>query len=120
MKTILIIDDAMFMRVSLKMMLEKNGFKVIGEAENGVEGVKKFVNLKPDIVTMDITMPEMNGIDALKQIKTIDPNSKVVMVSAMGQENYVRESIMLGAKAFIVKPFKEEHVIKTLKQVLGM
>ncbi|NLZ48007.1 MAG: response regulator [Clostridiales bacterium] len=120
MKKILIVDDAAFMRMSLKAILEDNGFEVVGEAPNGKVGVEKFVELKPDLVTMDITMPELDGIGALKVIKKIDPNAKVVMVSAMGQEKFVRESIMNGAKLFIVKPFKDDHVVKTLSQVLGI
>lgn len=117
MKKVLIIDDAAFMRMALKTMLEKNGFLVIGEAENGVAGVRKYRELQPDIVTMDITMPEKDGIQALKEIRDIDPKSKIVMVSAMGQEPYIRQSMVLGAKSFIVKPFKEDHVMKTLTQV---
>jgi len=92
---------------------------VIGEAENGHIAVRKYKELKPDIVTMDITMPEMTGLDALKSIKEIDPGAKVIMISAMGQEGMVREAITLGAKSFIVKPFKEDHVIKTLNKVLS-
>jgi two-component system chemotaxis response regulator CheY len=118
MKKVLIVDDAAFMRIALRSMLEKNRFEVVGEAENGAVGVKKYINLQPDIVTMDITMPEMDGIEALKQVREVDPNSKVVMVSAMGQEKYVRDSVILGAKSFIVKPFNEDHVVKTLSQVL--
>lgn len=120
MKKVLIVDDAAFMRAALKSMLESNGFEVVGEAENGSTGVVKYASLKPDLVTMDITMPGMDGIEALRAIKKLDPSSKIVMVSALGQEKYVRESVVLGAKSFIVKPFKEEHVIKTLTQVLGM
>lgn len=118
MKRTLIIDDAAFMRLALKSILEKNGFEIVGEAENGAIGVKMYMELMPDIVTMDITMPIMNGLDALKQIKTFDPKAKVVMLSAMGQEPYIREAVMLGAKSFIVKPLKEEHVVKVLTQIL--
>lgn len=120
MKRVLIVDDAAFMRVALKSMLMNNGFDVVGEAPNGAIGVEKYMELKPDIVTMDITMPVMDGINALTQIRKLDPNSKVVMVSAMGQETIVRQAIMIGAKSFIVKPLKEEHVIKTLTQILGI
>lgn len=120
MKKVLIVDDAAFMRMSLKTMLERNGFEVVGEATNGAVGIQMYMELKPDIVTMDITMPEMDGIGGLTGIKKFDPNAKVVMVSAMGQEKFVRESVMLGAKSFIVKPFKEEHVVKTLTQILGI
>lgn len=118
MKKILIVDDAGFIRVNLKMMLEKNGYEVVGEAVNGMDGVKKYEVLNPDLVTMDITMPEMNGIDALKAIKQMDPKAKVVMVSAMGQEAHVKEAVMAGATGFIVKPFNEEQVIKGLSRLL--
>ncbi|KZL90354.1 response regulator [Clostridium magnum] len=120
MKKVLIVDDAAFMRLTLKTILEKNGFEVIGEAENGAVGIEKYKELKPDLVTMDITMPEMDGIEALKEIKNIDPKSKVIMISAVGQEANVRKSIVLGAKSFIVKPFKNEHVIKTLTKILAV
>lgn len=120
MKKVLVVDDAAFMRMTMRTILERNGFEVVGEAENGVIGVQKYVELKPDVVTMDITMPEKDGVQALKEIRSLDPNSKVIMVSAMGQEKFVRESVALGAKTFIVKPFKEEHVVKTLMQILGI
>ncbi len=119
MKKVLIVDDAAFMRMAIKSILMKNGFEVAGEAENGIEGVRKYKELMPDIVTMDITMPEMTGIEALKAIREFDPGAKVVMVSAMGQEVLVREAIMNGAKSFIVKPFKDEHVIQTLNKILA-
>lgn len=118
MKKVLIVDDAAFMRLMIKTILEKNGFEVIGEAVNGRDGVQKYMDLKPDIVTMDMTMPEMTGIEALKCIKKFDANAKVVMVSAMGQEPMIRESIMDGAKSFIVKPFNEERVVQTITKVL--
>lgn len=114
MKRVLIVDDAAFMRITLKTMLEKNGFEVVGEAANGLEGVKKYGELKPDAVTMDITMPELDGVSALREIKKLDPNAKVVMISAMGQESMVKESIIAGASGFLVKPFKEEAVIKAI------
>ena len=113
-KSILIVDDAMFMRLSLKTMLEKNGYKVVGEAENGIVAVEKYKELRPDIVTMDITMPEVDGVEALVQIRAIDGNAKVVMVSAMGQEVMIRKAIIAGAKNFIVKPFTVESVLKVL------
>jgi len=118
MRRVLIVDDAAFMRTAIKMILDKYGYEVVGEAENGSVAVRKYKELKPDLVTMDITMPEMTGLDALKSIREIDPEAKVVMISAMGQEVMVREAIMLGAKSFIVKPFKEDHVIKTLNKIL--
>jgi len=117
MSKVLIVDDAAFMRISIKNMLTKNGYEVVGEAENGAIGVEMYKELHPDIVTMDITMPEMSGLDALKEINKIDPQAKVVMVSAMGQEAMVREAIVSGAKGFIVKPFKEEGIIAALKKL---
>ena len=117
MAKVLIVDDAAFMRISIKNMLTKNGYEVVGEAENGAMGVEMYKSLQPDIVTMDITMPEMSGLEALKEITKIDPNSKVVMVSAMGQEAMVREAIVSGAKGFIVKPFKEEGILAAIKKL---
>ena len=117
MAKVLIVDDAAFMRISIKNMLTNNGYEIIGEAENGAVGVEMYKELKPDIVTMDITMPEMSGLDALKEIQKFDPQAKVVMVSAMGQETMVREAIMSGAKGFIVKPFKEEGIIAAIKKL---
>lgn len=114
---ILIVDDAAFMRMSIKMILERNGFEVVGEAENGEDAVSKYKICHPDIVTKDITMPDLNGIESLKLILSDDPKAKVVMISAMGQEGMVKESILSGAKSFIVKPFKEEHVVETLTKV---
>lgn len=117
MKKILIVDDAAFMRATLKMMLTKNGFDVIGEAEDGNVAFEKYKKLKPDVVTMDITMPECNGLDALKKIKGFDSNAKIVMISAMGQESMVVESVMAGAKGFIIKPFNESKVIEVLNKL---
>lgn len=117
MKRVLVIDDSTFMRLILKDILTKNGYELVGEGENGVVGVRKYKELMPDIVTMDITMPEMTGIEALKEIKAINPNAKVCMVSAMGQEAFVKEAILSGAKGFIVKPFLEDNVIKILSQL---
>lgn len=117
MATVLIVDDAAFMRISIKNMLTKNGYDVVGEAENGQVAVEMYKELSPDIVTMDITMPVMTGLDALKEITKVDPQSKVVMVSAMGQEAMVRDAIVSGAKGFIVKPFKEEGIIAAIKKL---
>lgn len=117
MKRVMIVDDAMFIRSSLKMMLQKNQFEVVAEASNGREAVKMYEIHKPDIVTMDITMPEMDGIEALKLIKKMDSQSKVVMISAMGNEAAVMEAIMAGAANFIVKPFKEDKVMQVLDKV---
>lgn len=120
MTSVLIVDDAAFMRLAIRRMLEPCGFNIIGEAENGAVAIKKYFECNPDIVTMDITMPEMTGLEALKVITQQDPKAKVVMVSAMGQEELVKESIIHGAKTFIVKPFKEDHVIQTLKKIASM
>jgi len=120
MKRVLVVDDAAFMRMAIKRILDGNGFEVIGEAENGAIAVEKYKELKPDIVTMDITMPEMTGLEALKEIREFDPEAKVIMVSAMGQEGMVRETIMLGVKSFIIKPFKNDHVIQTLNKILAV
>jgi len=117
MARVLIVDDAAFMRISIKNMLTKNGYDVVGEAENGAIAVEMYKDLQPDIVTMDITMPEMTGLDALKEITKLDPQSKVVMVSAMGQEAMVRDAIISGAKGFIVKPFKEDGIIAAIKKL---
>lgn len=117
MSRVLIVDDAAFMRISIKSTLAKNGYEVVGEAENGIVGIEKFKELEPDIVTMDITMPEMNGLDALKEIMKINPGAKVIMVSAMGQEAMVRDAIISGAKGFIVKPFKEDSIISAMKKL---
>lgn len=117
-KKVLIVDDASFMRHILKNILLNNGYEVIGEAENGKIAVSQYMELKPDIVTLDITMPEMDGIKTVKEIKRIDKNANIVMCSAMGQQIMVMESIKEGAKDFIVKPFKEERVIEALDKCL--
>lgn len=114
MKKVLIVDDATFMRLTIKNMLLKHGFDVVGEAENGRVAVEKYEQLRPDIVTMDITMPEVDGITALRRIMTIDPRAKVVMMTAMGQQEIVQDAIRSGARGFVVKPFKEETVINAL------
>lgn len=120
MKRVLIVDDAAFMRLSMKAMLEKNGFEVVGMAENGELGIKLYKETVPDIVTMDITMPGMTGIEALGAIIQYNPNAKVVMVSAMGQETMVREAVHMGAKSFVIKPFKEDQIVKTLNRILDI
>ena len=117
MKKVLVVDDAAFMRLTLKTMLEKNGFEVIGEAENGNKAIEMYKELKPELVTMDITMPDMDGIEALDQIIKIDSNAKIVMLSAMGQEIRIREAVLKGAKGFVVKPFKEDYLIKALGKI---
>lgn len=115
---VLVVDDAAFMRMMLKDILIKNGFIVIGEASNGAEAVLKYQELKPDIVTMDITMPEMDGITAVREIVKTNPHARVVMCSAMGQQAMVLDAIQAGAKDFIVKPFQEEKVIDAMTKVL--
>jgi two-component system chemotaxis response regulator CheY len=117
MTKVLIVDDAAFMRISIKNALTKNGFEVVGEAENGAVAVEKYRELNPDVVTMDITMPEMSGLDALKKIISQDPKAQIIMVSAMGQEAMVRDAVLSGAKGFIVKPFKEEGLLSALKKI---
>ena len=119
MPKVLIVDDAAFMRMMIKDILSKNGLEVAGEAENGQIAVNKYKELKPDLVTMDITMPEMDGIAALKQILSEDGKAKVVMSSAMGQQQTVIEAIQAGAKDFIVKPFKPERVIEAITKVIN-
>lgn len=117
MARVMIVDDAAFMRVSIRNILLKNGFEVAGEAENGAIAVQKYAELKPDLVTMDITMPEMNGLEALKAIRASDPSAKIVMVSALGQEAMVRDAVMAGAKGFVVKPYKEDTIVDTLNKL---
>ncbi|MFK4998002.1 response regulator [Bacillus sp. N9] len=116
---ILIVDDAAFMRMMIKDILTKNGFEVVGEAADGAEAVEKYKELNPDLVTMDITMPEMDGVSALKEIKTFDPEAKIIMCSAMGQQAMVIDAIQAGAKDFIVKPFQAERVIEAIQKALG-
>ncbi len=117
MKNILIVDDTFFMRSSIKKILEEEGYNIVGEAENGLEAIEKFQQLKPDLVLMDITMPVMTGLEALENIKKIDSNARVVMVSAMGQEATVKQAIIKGAETFIVKPFKPETLLGILKSI---
>ena len=117
MKTILICDDSAFMRNMLAATLRNASYNVVGEAGNGVEAVAKYKELHPDIVTMDITMPEMDGIEALKNIRAYDANANVIMCSAMGQQAMVIEAIQAGAKDFIVKPFQNEKVLASVERV---
>ncbi len=118
-KNILICDDAAFMRMMIKDILTKNGYNIVGEAENGAKAVEKYNELKPDLVLMDITMPEMDGIEALKKIKATDANASIIMCSAMGQQAMVIESIQSGAKDFIVKPFQADRVLEAVQKVVG-
>lgn len=118
-KNILVCDDAAFMRMMIKDILTKNGYNIAGEAENGLKAVEKYNETKPDLVLMDITMPEMDGIQALKKIKELDPSANIIMCSAMGQQAMVIEAIQSGAKDFIVKPFQAERVLEAVKKVVG-
>lgn len=120
MKKVLVVDDMAFIRFSLRQMLEKNGYEVAGEAANGEEAVEKYELCAPDIVTMDITMPKMSGIEAMKAILAKHPQAKVVMVSAMGQESFIKEAIIHGAKYFIVKPFEEGKVVETINKIAAL
>ncbi|EAE5412151.1 response regulator [Listeria monocytogenes] len=113
---LLIVDDAMFMRTMIKNIVKDSDFEVVAEAENGLEAVKKYDEVKPDIVTLDITMPEMDGLEALTQIMAKDPSAKVIMCSAMGQQGMVVDAIKKGAKDFIVKPFQADRVLEALEK----
>jgi len=116
---VLIVDDAAFMRMMIKDILVKNDYEIVGEAENGLKAIEKWQELRPDLTTMDITMPEMDGITAVKEIKKIDPNAKVIMCSAMGQQGMVIEAIQSGARDFIVKPFQPDRVLEAIRKVVG-
>ncbi|MBE3595459.1 MAG: response regulator [Hydrogenibacillus sp.] len=118
-KRILVVDDAAFMRMMLKDILTKNGYEVVGEAPDGEKAVDMYKELNPDLVTMDITMPEKDGISALKEIKSLDPSAKVIMCSAMGQQAMVIEAIQAGAKDFIVKPFQADRVLEAVRKAIG-
>jgi two-component system chemotaxis response regulator CheY len=118
-KGILIVDDAAFMRMIIKDILIKAGYEVVGEAADGKEAVRLFSSLKPELVLLDITMPEMDGIDALKKIMQEDKDAKVIMVSALGQSSMVIESVQAGAKDYIVKPFQADRVIESVRKVIG-
>lgn len=119
MAKILLVDDAAFMRMMLKDTLTKNGYTDLEEAADGAQAVAKYDEIHPDLVIMDITMPDMDGLEALKTIRGKDPNATIVMCSAMGQEAMVIEAIKSGAKDFIVKPFKPERILKTVTSILG-
>lgn len=117
--SILIVDDAAFMRTILKDILTNNGYTICGEANDGLDAIQKAKELKPNLITMDITMPQLDGIEALKQIKADNPNVKVVMCSAMGQQALVVEAIQSGACDFIVKPFNKARVIEAVSKAIG-
>ncbi len=113
---ILIVDDLVFMRTAIREIAESGGLIVAGEAENGREGIQRFLECSPDVVLMDITMPEMDGITALHRIMALDPKARVVMCSALGQTEYILRSIQLGARDFVVKPFKPERLLSAVKR----
>lgn len=115
---VLLADDALFMREMIREIIEPEGFEVVGEASNGVEAVDRFREFQPDVITMDIVMPKLSGIDAVLQIVELDPSARIVMCSALGQEALVTEALKAGASDFIVKPFKPEDVLGTLARVL--
>lgn len=119
MAKILVVDDAAFMRKMVGDILQDGGHEIISEASNGVEAIEKYTTFKPDLVTMDITMPEMEGIEALKKIIKLDPKAKIIMVSAMGQQIMVINAIQSGAKDFIVKPFQSDRVLAAVDNVLA-
>ena len=118
-KRILIADDAAFMRMMIKNILVKNGYDVVGEAENGKQAVGMYMDSKPDLVTMDITMPEMDGLEAVKAIRSSDPGATIIMCSAMGQQAMVMDAIQAGAKDFIVKPFQQERLLQAVERALS-
>jgi two-component system chemotaxis response regulator CheY len=117
--SVLICDDAIFMRTMLGDILSQAGFEIVGEAETGAQAVQKYRDLKPDLVTMDIVMPDMGGIDAVRAITQEDPAARVLMCSAMGQQALVVEAIQAGAKDFVVKPFQPSRVLEAVQRVLG-
>jgi two-component system chemotaxis response regulator CheY len=119
MPSVLIADDAAFMRMMIKNILSEAGYDIVGEAENGSVAVSKYKELKPDLTTMDITMPEMDGLAALREIRGLNPEARVVMCSAMGQQTMVIESIQAGARDFIVKPFQPDRVLEAVQKALA-
>ena len=119
MKRVMVCDDAAFMRMMIKDILVKNGYEIAAEAENGLKAVEQYPDAKPDLVLMDITMPEVDGIEAVRRIKALDPNANVIMCSAMGQQAMVIEAIQAGAKDFIVKPFQANRVLEAVRKVIG-
>lgn len=119
MTRVLIVDDAAFMRLSLKTILEGCGFEVVGEANTGIKAIQLYKQLKPDLVTMDLTMPELGGVEAIKMIKVIDKDARIIVISSMGHEINVREAIVAGAISFILKPFKAELVSQQLLNISG-
>ena len=117
--TVLVCDDAVFMRTMVSDILSQAGFTVVGEAENGKQAVEKYQQLKPELVTMDIIMPEMGGIEAVKKITQLDPGARILMCSAMGQQALVQEALQAGARDFVVKPFQPSRVLEAVQRVLA-
>ncbi|MFN2316119.1 MAG: response regulator [Gemmatimonadales bacterium] len=117
--SVLVCDDAIFMRTMIADILTQAGYQVVGEAESGVEAVQRYQELKPDLVTMDIVMPEMGGIDAVREIIKLDPDARILMCSAMGQQALVVEAIQAGAKDFVVKPFQPARVLEAVQRLVG-
>ncbi|GIM28128.1 response regulator [Clostridium polyendosporum] len=118
MAKVLVVDDAVFMRMMIKDILEKNGFEVVGEATDGIKAIEMYKQKRPDIVTMDIIMPEMDGIEAVKKIRDFDSEAKIIMCSAIGQQSMVIDAIRAGARDFIVKPFQADRVLEVITKVL--
>ncbi|MHB0869882.1 MAG: response regulator [Chloroflexota bacterium] len=118
MATLLVVDDAAFMRMRCSKLLTESGYQVV-EAENGVQAVKQYQEHRPDAVLLDITMPEMDGLTALREIRKLDPNAKVAMVTAMGQQSIVMEALKAGARDFVLKPFQSDRVLATVKKLVG-
>ena len=118
-QTVLICDDAAFMRGMVGGILQRAGFEVVGEAESGIQAVERYKQLRPDLVTMDIVMPGLGGIDAVREIRRYDPDAKIVMCSAMGQQALVEEALQAGASDFVVKPFQPSRMLEAVQRVLG-
>jgi two-component system chemotaxis response regulator CheY len=118
-KKVLIVDDALVMRMMIKGILSKNGYEVVGEAQNGAEAVEKYKSLSPDLVTMDMVMPEMDGLSAARTIVAHDPGAKIIMCTSMGQESLVREAIQVGVRFFLTKPFQPPKMLETVAKALA-
>ncbi len=118
-KKVLLVDDAKFMRMMLMNILKPKGYEIVGEARDGLEAIEMYRKYKPDLVTMDIVMPHMDGIEAVRRITAEDSNAKIIMVTAIGQESKVKEAIEAGAKGYIVKPFQAPQVLEEIEKVLG-
>jgi two-component system, chemotaxis family, chemotaxis protein CheY len=117
---VMIVDDLAFIKIVLRDILEKSGFRVVGEASNGDEAIRVYLDKRPDVVLMDITMPGMDGLTALKKIREHDPNARIIICSALGQQRLIVQAIQLGAKDFIVKPFQPQRIISALKKALDI